>query len=251
MPRPGCARLLMTASIAAAAFFAVAVRAADDTKPTDAKPADTAPARPAGSGAGTVRPDPGQYLKLQRDRLNELNLTDDQKTKIDALYTKATEEVKAAAAADPQERRQKMGELMMGLRKDVAEVLTDEQKAKFAAMGPAAVGRPNPVARLEDAISKLDLTAEQKPKVQVVVEDAKKKFEELRGQLPGGDRAAVREKFTAFMDETRDKLKEILTPEQQEKLREALQAGAPGAGPGPANPAPATANPAPATEKPK
>lgn len=194
--------------------------------PAFAQPADSKPNRPDGQGQG--RPDAGQFLQRARERLNELNLTDEQKKKVDEIYASGAEDLKKLRDLDPQERRPKMMELMTGLREKVAAVLTDEQKKKFAEMGPGGRGGPGGAggvgARLEESLQKLDLTAEQKAKIKPVVEDVKKKFEELRSQIAGGggDRQAMREKVMALLEETRDKLKEILTPEQATKLKELM-----------------------------
>ena len=75
------------------------------------------------------------------------------------------------------------------------------------------------------------------------MEDFKKKFDTLRSELSSTtDRAAMREKYTAFMDETRDKLKAILTEEQAAKLK--AMTPQTGARPG------GTTTDKPATEKP-
>jgi Spy/CpxP family protein refolding chaperone len=144
-----------------------------------------------------------------------------------------------------------MVKVMTDLREKVAGVLTEEQKTKLGQMGgpggPAgAAGRGNPIDRLQGILDKAELSSEQKDKVKPVLEDAKKKFEELRGQFQTGDRAALREKVKGIMDDTRDKLKDILTPAQAEKVKAALEAGRPGgAAPG------APAGPPPAAEPPK
>lgn len=203
---------------------------ADDTKPPEK------PATPPTAVGNNGRPDPAQMLKLQRERLDQLNLTDDQKKKLDDLYAAASEDLKKADAGD----RQAIVKVMSDFREKIAGVLTDEQKAKMpqrgqgGAGGPGAGGGPrgNMADRLQAALDKVDLSSDQKEKVKPIIDDVRKKFEELRSQLQGGDRAAMREKFTALMNDTRDKLKEILTPEQGEKLRAALQAGRPGGAPG-------------------
>ena len=194
---------------------------AEDPKPVE-KPAET-PAARGQSG----RPDPAQMLRMQRERLDQLTLTADQKKKLDEIYATAEADLKKAGDGD----RQALATAMTDIREKVAAVLTDEQKAKFQAAraaggaGGAGGAITNVVDRLEKSLEKLDLTADQKTKVKPVLEDARKKFEELRSQLQSGDRAAMREKFKTAMDDTRDKLKEILTPEQAEKLKADIEAG--------------------------
>ena len=239
---------MLLAGCLAAGFMALPARG-EDPKPADKpaaeKPADPPPPPARGQGVGRV--DPAALLKAARDRLDQLGLTDDQKKTIDAAYAAATEEIKKTADATPQERRQALQKAMTDVREKVTGVLTEDQKTKFAQMRQnltrAVTG---PVERLQAELDKLTLTAAQKEKLKPIVEDAKTKFAELRTQIQGADRAAIREKFKTFMDETRDKLNDILTPEQAEALKAALEAGRPTPPPGAPTDAPAK----PATEKP-
>ena len=66
-----------------------------------------------------------------------LSLTDEQKTKIKEIYTKAGEEMRAAmkeGGGDREAARGKMMERMRATRDQVRAVLTDEQKKKFDEM---------------------------------------------------------------------------------------------------------------------
>ena len=236
-PRPAIWKKLILTGCLTFGLASLPARA-EDAKPAD-KPAEAAPARPQ-CGRITLP----QILKIQRERLDRLNLTDEQKKKLDEIYANAEADLKKAGEGD----LQAFGTAMKTVGEKTHEVLTDEQKAKLptgraATGGPGAAGGPitNVIERLEKSLDKLDLSADQKAKTAPVVADAKKKFEELRSQLQTGDRAAMREKFKAAMDETRDKLKDILTPEQAAKLKADLETMRPGAGRpgGPAAEAPA------------
>jgi Spy/CpxP family protein refolding chaperone len=222
--------------------FASLSAGAEDTKPPE-KPATP----PTATGANS-RPDPAQILKMQRERLDQLNLTDDQKKKLDDLFATAADDLKKVDAGD----RQAMGKVMGDLREKIAGILTDEQKAKRAQAGPGGPGGPrgNPADRLQAALDKADLSSDQKEKTKPIIEVVRKKFEELRSQIQGGDRAAIREKIKTLMDDTRDKLKDILTPEQAEKVKAALEAGRPPGAPGGRPARPATENPPKPEEKP-
>ena len=85
-----------------------------------------------GGGAGGR----GEML-LQRfkDAMADLNLTDDQKTKIDAILDKAKDDARDMMAQmqnlQPQERQQKIRDLLMDLRQKIGDVLTDDQKQKL------------------------------------------------------------------------------------------------------------------------
>ena len=82
----------------------------------------------------------GQMSTEQRiTRLEEAigSLTADQKAKITAIYEKSAKEMQAI----PQdERREKMGPIMMAAAKEVRAVLTAEQQAKFDAMPQGGKG---------------------------------------------------------------------------------------------------------------
>lgn len=213
-------RLLKTILIACLAAVPSLVRADD---PPPQRPA-------AGHGAAS-------FLQSAREKVDSLNPTPEQKEKIAEIFNNAEGDLKRTFAdaqnMSPEERRQKFTEFMSGLKEKIAAVLTDEQKAKFESMpltgpaaGGAAGGRAGQVGeRLKAALEKLDLSAEQKEKVKKLMEEEKAKMEELRKEAQSGDRQKVRDKSMAAMKEIRDKLTEILTPEQQEKLKEAIGNG--------------------------
>ena len=76
-------------------------------------------------------------------------------------------------------------------------------------------GRMTPERQLEQMTKELSLTDAQKPKVKAVLEETAKKRQESTGGS-GEDRRAL-------MENQNKKLKEILTPDQYEKLQK-LQA---------------------------
>jgi len=80
----------------------------------------------------------------------------------------------------------------------------------------------------------LGLTEEQKPKVQAVMQDAGEKRKALRDDTALTPEQR-REKMQSIQEETKTKLKGILTPEQMTKFEElAKNRRGPGPGPGPA-----------------
>ena len=64
-------------------------------------------------------------------------LTDDQKTKITAIYDKLAKDMAAVA---PEDRRTKGMELNQAAQKDVRALLTADQQTKFDAMPPPGRG---------------------------------------------------------------------------------------------------------------
>lgn len=215
-------RFLTIATLAAGAFlFTPASRAADEPKP--------AAATDAGDRVANL-------LKSARAKLDELNPTAEQKTKFDEIFANAETDLKKtfadAASLQPEERRQKMQEFMSALKDKIAATLTPEQKTKFDQMqfGLAAGGNRGQLGeRLKETLEKLDLTDDQKAKVKPIMEDARKKMEELRAEAQSGDRAKVREKAMEVMQDVRTKLQDVLTPDQQQKFREMMQQARPGA----------------------
>jgi len=90
-------------------------------------------------------------------------------------------------------------------------------------------GRKGPRMTVEQEMERLTkelaLTDDQKPKIKEVVEENRKKMQELYSSS-GGDRAAMREKMQALSDERDKKFKEILKPDQYakwEKLRDEMR----------------------------
>ncbi len=186
-------------------------------------------------------PQPGQLIEQMRKIINELNPTEEQKAKIETALKTAADAVKekrdALESMEPQERREQMEEIMATVRKTVSDALTEEQRQalrkRMGALrggggqapggeGTAPTTRPGPfVERFQQNMEKLDLTDDQRKKVESVLADAKTQLAELREGLVSGDEAA-REKLASVMMDVRREVGEILTPEQREKAREMM-----------------------------
>jgi peroxiredoxin len=196
-------------------------------------------------------PPPGQLIDTFRNLAKDLNLSDDQKTKVEAALKSAGEQWKSLQAdlesMDPKDRREKVRGLLETLRTDVEGVLDEEQlaalKKKMSELRPGGqrpVGEGNGQAprpgqlfeRFHENLAKLGVTDEQKTKIESILADTKKQFEEIRDDLMNGDQAA-REKMGELMGDMRREIGEILTQEQREKLRELMPQGRPGEGPPP------------------
>jgi periplasmic protein CpxP/Spy len=87
-----------------------------------------------GQGRGQMMSPDERVAQLDK----ALSLTEDQKTKIKAIYAKAQEDMRAAmrggGGGDREAARAKMMDAMKKTREDVRAVLTDEQKTKFDAL---------------------------------------------------------------------------------------------------------------------
>lgn len=171
--------------------------------------------------------------------LEGLNLTDEQKPKVEAIMKEQGEKMRALfqdQSGSREERGTKMRELGEATNAKLKEVLTKEQMEKYAkarseAMsrfgggpgGPGAPGGPgggrpggNPAERLESMAKELNLTDEQKGKIKTIMEEEGKKLAALREDqnTPREERFA---KFREATDAMNAKIKPILNAEQQEK----------------------------------
>lgn len=171
-------------------------------------------------------------LDRVREAVNELKLSDDQKSKIDKMFEDARSQMKKLreeAAGDREEMTKKAREMFDKLREDIASVLNEDQKEQLKeklqkAFQRGAGAGGDIAARLKAAIAKLDLSDEQKSKVHDVLEETGKKAKDLRSQAENGSQEA-RGKLRDLMQETREKLGSILSDDQKQKLQETLQQG--------------------------
>lgn len=138
-------KTLTLAALVAASLFAGNTLQAQDA-PKD-KPAGEQPA-PGPGGPGMRRP------PISPDAIaKQLDLTDDQKTKlkpvIEEMQKKVTEMRKDTGLA-PEDRRAKMKEIRDGMTAKMKEILTPEQLAKWEKMGAGGrrpgAGAPPPAA---------------------------------------------------------------------------------------------------------
>jgi Spy/CpxP family protein refolding chaperone len=227
-------------------LFQGKLKAADaaDPGPGNAGPGAGPGGRPGGVGPGPGGPGGARPMAMGQ-RVKEatagLGLSDDQKTKVEALVAdtqKKMDELRGGAGPGP-EMREKLMAIREDLQKQIKEILTAEQYTKFEdAMrqggpgGGAAGGRVGgALQRLQEVVAELTLTDEQKTTAKAALDGARKKLQELVPQLQGGQPGPeVREKLRGLFEELRTELGKVLTPEQMEKVRGALPGGGGGAG---------------------
>ena len=178
------------------------------------------PERRPGARPGEGRQQPVARLEQMRTRVMEI-LNEEKKTKAEPLFAKAKEALEDAQKelqkpdAPRREIMEKVMKTFSDLRTQLEAMLTEEQKQKLRESMPMMAG---PFERIRDAAAKLDLSAEQKEKIEKVLSDARDKLAKLR-ENPQANREAMRSLF----QEVRTKIGEILTPEQREKIREVLE----------------------------
>ncbi len=123
---------------------------------------------------------------------------------------------------------EKIRGVLSGLRRNIASVLTDEQKTQFQQklqelrQNMPGGQRGGLVQRLHNAIQQLDLTQDQKSQIKQVFEDARDKFQQIREEADG-DMQQVRQQGRQLAQDIRTKLQSILTPQQQQKLQDLLK----------------------------
>lgn len=196
------------------------------------------PANPPGARGDGPRRGPGMLLDRVQHAIEELKLSADQQSKIDSIFDDARDMLRSMGPElrdmDPTERQQRTREFLTDLREKVVAVLDDEQKPIFEQKLDELRQNPGPgdragrwggaLERFRAATSELDLTEEQRGKVETVLNEVREKMHAIREES-GGDRDAMRGKIRELMDETRSQLQEILTPEQQERFRAAMSQG--------------------------
>lgn len=195
-----------------------------------------------------------------RELLRSLDLSPQQQQAVSGVMQDAVAKMREMQGElqglAPQERRAKIQSLVTELNSSLAAELTPEQLEAFRAglqdlnrrnaNAPGGTTRPaegspggrpgaggaggvggggqgNPRQMLEtfrDAVHALDLTEDQKSKVDAAMEDART---QMREAAQGGDPTATREAFLRVSQELREKVGAVLTPEQRDALREKMR----------------------------
>jgi Spy/CpxP family protein refolding chaperone len=172
--------------------------------------------------------------------VNELGLTDEQKPKVDEIFAKAKDDFAQQQPQwrdlPPEERVQHVREFTQKLVGDVKAVLNDEQKAKFdqrvaelqsqrggAQGGGQGMGQGGQTRRMREAIDALNLSDDQKQKVDGIFKDMETKVADAQKESQG-DREAMREKMRMIAQDTTAQLEQVLTPDQQQQFRESMRA---------------------------
>jgi len=187
-----------------------------DNRPRDGRPGEGRPGegrtgegrpgegRPGPDARQPGRMDPEAMLQRVETVLAELDLSAEQKTKVDQAVATAKKSLAAQKESEARQRMQASMEALGDLRRDVESTLTEDQKRQFAEKMPARGGRPGnapggpggpggPDARgaalnnaLTAALEKADLTADQKAKVKEAFFAEMQKLRDAGGRPDGG-----------------------------------------------------------------
>jgi Spy/CpxP family protein refolding chaperone len=180
------------------------------------------PGRGAGRQGGGMMRGGGNAtgMLLQRaDVQKELNLTEDQKTKIRQAQEKRQAAMQELRNLSPEERQQKMQELMAG--NDLTASLNDTQKKRLKELeyqwqGPTALTQ-------EENAKAIGLTQEQRTKIAGIQEQMGQTLREsMQGFQPGGDMTEVRKKLEEVRNKTEKDIEAVLTAEQKQKWQQML-----------------------------
>lgn len=185
-----------------------------------------------------------------RNAVAPLNLSDEQKKKVDAIIEDLQakmKELRTAGAANPDALREKMQSMRQDLMKQFKDVLSEGQFEQFreniaqqpknaaGAQGQLGSRLTMALKRMQAGMREVGLSDEQKTKVDAAFAAAKKQFSDLSPDLEGGPTPELREKVGAVYEQLRTELQSVLTAEQQEKFRTVMRqaAGGPGKSPSP------------------
>lgn len=190
----------------------------------------------AGGGGGFAR-NPTQAVEQYQTQVNELNLTADQKTSLEAIFKESGEKAKTLAAEvenlQGRERAEKLMPFQRELREKVNGVLTEEQRQTLGKN--AATRQAKQITeRYRRATAELGLSDDQKSKVDAILADTEKKIGEAAAQggateggivaTPGRIRAAFGEPFGEINRDTSEKVTALLNDDQKTKFEEAMRA---------------------------
>jgi hypothetical protein len=158
-------------------------------------------------------------------------LTDEQQKQARPLISQAREQVQSLQGELDKldvQRREVMDKALdqVGkLREELLVLLTDEQRQQLreglmGAAGAAVAGDGGAaLQRLQESLRQMDLSDEQRQKIAAVREDLQGRLLKLRESAAGGDRRAQLAGIRDLMQEMRQQVDKVLTPEQQERLR--------------------------------
>lgn len=178
--------------------------------------AQTADAQPQGQ----ARPIVARIVKA-------LGLTKDQATQIRGIVVKLHEDaaavLKSSATAD--EKKTQVKDLRTKAADAVMALLTPEQQDKAKKMHlPEMLMEPRLAAErmgILFALSKLDLTDQQKASVKTIADETKAAAKAIQDDT-SLDKDAKRAKMMDLRKSTETKVMAVLTPEQQQKLKDII-----------------------------
>ena len=198
-----------------------------------------------GRGGGAAGAGLAQFQQV----LSQLDLTDDQQTKVKGILKEAQasmrDTMQGLQDATPQERQAKMQDLqkqMNDTREKIETELTPEQKAKyFPLAAKAGLKRATDMlAAIKTASDKMDIKDDDKKPLATILDDNQKTLDGYKDEADGvKDEATSTEftqKLTKFQLDLRKQIQGVLGQDDTQKLmQDARQSMRPAAGAGQRN----------------
>jgi Spy/CpxP family protein refolding chaperone len=170
---------------------------------------------------GGMGGDPTFLLSMEPVQ-KELNLTAEQKTKVDDMAADNRDAMQDIFQLPPEERTKKLQERTTANHKKVADLLQKPQSERLdeISLQMAMDGGGAQLATLllrDDMAEKVSLTADQKTKLGDIVKENQKKMTDIR-ENNQGDFQAMGDAMMKLRAELKDKPSAALTAEQKDKL---------------------------------
>jgi periplasmic protein CpxP/Spy len=170
-----------------------------------------------------------ERLAAGRERMqetaHELNLAPEQIARLQAIVRDRMEKVRELrqdTSLSPEEKQEKLGAARQEVIAEVKKVLTPEQFEKWKAkQGPIARASGGPLARVQETIKELNLTATQKEQLKPIYEEQMGKLLELQ-QDNGLSMAEKLEKLNSLRLGVGPQLKKVLDAEQYAKWEKGI-----------------------------
>lgn len=168
-------------------------------------------------------------MRLQR-MSQHLNLTEEQKSRLTPILKNEAEQARAIrqdTSLTPDQRRAKVKELRQSTRAQIETILTAEQRQKMATfaaqrgqgMHPGRGMGMNATPNMDRLSKELNLTDEQKAKLQPLFEEHRKQMQSIwqdTSLTPEQKRAKAKE----LRQSHHQQMMAVLTPEQQQKFQQ-------------------------------
>lgn len=151
----------------------------------------------------------------------ELKLKDDQKKAIQDLVAEARKASRELRDLEGDERRQKSREINEKIQAKVKETLSEEQLKRFSQirlqLSPTAQSLLN-----RQVSQKLELTREQRQKIQEINQTLQKESGKLREKLNDDNRREVFQQIRKLQEVRSEKAVAVLSEDQQKQFKELL-----------------------------
>lgn len=204
--------LIALAAVAGVLSLQPAARAADTKEPAPAAAADRI----------------GALRERMQETARELNLTDEQKEKLQTLIRGQMEklrELRQDTGLSQPEKAEKFKAIREDIIAEAKKVLTPEQFEKWKAkQGQLAGAAGGPLERLQGAIKDLNLTDAQKEQLKPIYQEQMEKLRDLH-QDTNLSMPEKLEKLKSMHTEIAPKLKKVLDAEQYAKWEKSVNQG--------------------------